>query len=518
MLKEIRAHEQRRHWELVHRSTVPEGAVILPSVWSMRRKRLIKTGEIYKWKARLNVGGHKQRKGIDYNLTYSPVIAWPVVRMWLTHFIMRKWVTRQLDFVLAYPHAFVERPTYIAMPQGFDYQGRRDTHVLRIVRNLYGGKNAGRTWFLFCRDYLVSLGFTQSQVDPCVFYYRTDALLLLFVDDVILGARTQEICNDVIHLLQDNVDVDDQGDLCDYLGVHVTPIPGGLKLSQPQLIDSILQDLGLTTASKPLLTPAVASRPIHADLEGQPHDESFNYRAVVGKLNYLEKSTRPDLAFAVHQCARFLSRPTTLHAKAVRRIGRYLLSTKDQGYNIIPDNAKGMECYVDASFAGEWAPDRRLQASTDPNTARSRTGFIIMFAGVPMLWASKMQTEIALSSTEAELIALSAATREVIFLMRLVADAGRHGHHLHVSTTDLHCRILEDNMGTIAIAQEPRIRPRTKHINQKYWHFVTYLKTGLMSIHWIASGDMLADALTKALPPETFRRLTSQIHRWPSDG
>ena len=75
MLKEIRAHEQRRHWELVPRSTVPEGAVILPSVWSMRRKRLIKTGEIYKWKARLNVGGHKQCKGIDYNLTYSPVIA-----------------------------------------------------------------------------------------------------------------------------------------------------------------------------------------------------------------------------------------------------------------------------------------------------------------------------------------------------------------------------------------------------------------------------------------------------------
>ena len=74
--------------------------------------------------------------------------------MWLTHFIMRRWVTRQLDFVLAYPHAFVERPTYIDMPQGFDYQGRRDTHVLRIIRNLYGGKNAGRTWFLFCRDYL----------------------------------------------------------------------------------------------------------------------------------------------------------------------------------------------------------------------------------------------------------------------------------------------------------------------------------------------------------------------------
>lgn len=125
--------------------------------------------------------------------------------------------------------------------------------------------NSGRTWFLFCHDYLVSLGFTQSQVDPCVFYYHTDAVLLLFVDNVILGACTRSgTYSDVIQLLQDNVDVNDQDDLCNYLGVHVTPVSGGLKFSQPQLIDSISHDLSLTTASKALATPAVASKPLHA--------------------------------------------------------------------------------------------------------------------------------------------------------------------------------------------------------------------------------------------------------------
>ena len=83
MLKEVRAHEERNHWELIPRNQVPKDAIVVPSVWAMRRKRLIKTGEIYKWKARLNVGGHRQRKGIDYNLTYSPVIAWAVVRLYL---------------------------------------------------------------------------------------------------------------------------------------------------------------------------------------------------------------------------------------------------------------------------------------------------------------------------------------------------------------------------------------------------------------------------------------------------
>lgn len=109
----------------------------------MRHKRLIKTGKVYKWKAHLNVGGHKQRRGIDYDQTYSPVIAWPVVRLWLTYLILQKWVTRQLDFVLAYPHAFVERETYIEILKGFSYQGSQKTHVLQIIRNLYGSKNAG---------------------------------------------------------------------------------------------------------------------------------------------------------------------------------------------------------------------------------------------------------------------------------------------------------------------------------------------------------------------------------------
>ena len=121
--------------------------------------------------------------------------------------------------------------------------------------------------------------------------------------------------SNIIQLLQDNVDVEDQGDLCDYLGVHVTPIPGGLRLSQPHLIESILHDLGLTFKSKPLSTPMLSSRILHADLDGDNHDNSFNYRAVLGKLNYLEKSTRPDLAYSVHQCARFLARPKKTHAR-----------------------------------------------------------------------------------------------------------------------------------------------------------------------------------------------------------
>ena len=352
-------------------------------------------------------------------------------------------------------------------------------------------------------------------MDPCVFYHLS-AVLLLFVDDVILGAKDNQTVSNIIQLLQDNVDVEDQGDLCDYLGVHVTPIPGGLRLSQPHLIESILHDLGLTFKSKPLSTPMLSSRILHADLDGDNHDNSFNYRAVLGKLNYLENSTRPDLAYSVHQCARFLARPKKTHAQAVKRIGRYLLATRHKGYNLCPKPHRSFECFVDASIAGEWITHLQQQAISDPNTAQSRTGFVIMLAGVPLLWSSKLQTEIALSSTEAKMIALSASAQEIIFLMRLLADAKVHGHDLHVATTKVHCRIFEDNLGTIQIAQEIRIQPWTKHINQKYWHFVSYLKSSLLSIEWIRSGDQLADALTKPLPVDSFCRLNQVICGWPS--
>jgi hypothetical protein len=146
---------------------------------------------------------------------------------------------------------------------------------------------------------------------------------------------------------------------------------------------------------------------LHKDTNGEPFDESFHYRSVIGKLNYLEKNTRPDISFAVHQCARFCSEPKKSHATAVKYIGRYLASTKDKGIQIKP-NSKGFECYVDASHAGDW---KQSTAADNPSTARSRTGYVIQFAGYPVIWASKLQTEIALSVTEAEYIALSSASK-----------------------------------------------------------------------------------------------------------
>ena len=122
-------------------------------------------------------------------------------------------------------------------------------------------------------------------------------------------------------------------------------------------------------------------------------------------LGYLQGTTRPDIAMATHQCARFNIDPHLSHEQAVKRIGRYLLNTRDKGMIYRPDITRGLECYVDADFADGWKDGNH----GSPESVLSRTGFVIIYAGCPITWGSKMQREIALSTIESEYIDLSTA-------------------------------------------------------------------------------------------------------------
>ena len=130
-------------------------------------------------------------------------------------------------------------------------------------------------------------------------------------------------------------------------------------------------------------------------------------------MNYLKKSPRPDLAYAVHQCTRFASDPKECHIQAMLHIGRYLHATKEKGL-IYKHSAQSFYLWCDADFSSNWSP---AKAHVD-----SRTGFVITFAGCPIAWASKLQTEVALSTTEDEFIALSEGLCHAIPLMGLITE------------------------------------------------------------------------------------------------
>ena len=515
MSDEVRSQTNNGNWTICKASDVPKGSTILPAVWAMKRKRRIATREVYKWKARLNIDGSKQIKGLNYWETYAPVASWPTIRLILIMSIVQGWYTRQIDYVLAYTQADAETDNlYMKVPKGFEIPGDdpNNPYVLKIRKNIYGQKQAGRVWNKHLVRKLKSVGFKQSAIDECVFY-RGKSIYVLYTDDSILAGPDNEELDQIIKDMQEaKLDLTVDGDICDFLGVRIEKTPDGtIHLTQPHLIDQILKDLRLTKENVvPKHTPALVNTILRRFTDSEPFDGHFNYRSVVGKLNYLEKSTRPDISYAVHQCARFAADPKIEHGKAVLWLGRYLAATKDQGI-IFKPTLQSFDCYVDADFSGNWNRD---EATGDPDTARSRSGYVIQYAGCPIVWASKLQTQVALSTTEAEYIALSTALRDTIPLMELVKELRENGFDYTATQPTIHCKVFEDNSGALEIATVHKFRPRTKHINTQYHHFRQYVENGKITIIAISTEDQCADILTKSLSVPIFTKHRRAIMGW----
>ena len=350
------------------------------------------------------------------------------------------------------------------------------------------------------------IGFTPSKFDPCL-YYRGPVLFLVYINDCIMFGPDAQAIDQVVTdqcSCSQQFTVDDQGDIGDFLGIQIKrQADGSIHLSQPQLIDSIIKDLHLQLGSNPKSTPAVTSTLLHKDTNSPDMQPEFHYRSVVGKLNFLEKSTRLDISVSVHQCARFSESPKKSHAEAVKRIGRYLLATKDKGLMIHPNKDWHFDCWVDADFAGNW---RQADAHIDPMTSKSRSGWIIWFAGAPITWASKKQTITAMTTMEVEYIALSTSLREVIPLMGLLMEAQEQGLHVSDLLPRIHCTVFEDNSRALELARLPKIRPRTKHINQSYHHFREHVERKDIIIEATPTEHQIADILNNPLAEPAFTR------------
>ena len=186
------------------------------------------------------------------------------------------------------------------------------------------------------------------------------------------------------------------------------------------------------------------------------------------------------------------------------------MKTRDLGMVLRPLTNKSFDCYADAGFAGDFIKEY----GEDPSMAKSRTGYIIMYGGCPLKWSCKLQTEVALSTTEAEYIALSQALREVIPLVGLLKEMTEHGFDVGTVVPQIHCKAFEDNSGALIMANEHKSRPRTKHIAVKYHHFRHHVEVGDITIHPINTLDQPADIFTKPLDVLVFAKHRKTIIGW----
>ena len=423
--------------------------------------------------------------------------------------------SQAIDFVLAFPQADLDVPVYMELPLGMELPpsfGPSKSNVLLLKKSLYGLKQASLNWYDMLANALRDRGFKEAS-DPCVFL-RHDMIVLTYVDDCILLSPKKETIDAFILSLKngpENFVFTDEGSMEKYLGVDIQKLQdgSGFTLSQPHLIERILQaaeiDLRMTNdRSVPAVGPLLSR-----DENGPERKHDWNYRTLTGMLGYLQLTSRPDISMAVHQCARFNNMPKLIHERAIKRICKYLIGTMDKGIIYTPDPKKGLECHVDADFAGGWSSGDH----TNPESVLSRTGFVISYAGCPIYWRSKLQTEIALSTTEAEYIALSQAMRDVLPFLNLMEEINQvlplqHNH------PKFFCKVWEDNRSCIKVAESPKFTPRTKHIALKYHHFRQFVKDGTIKIFPIDTLEQTADIFTKPLDKGKFEYLRKKLCGW----
>jgi Reverse transcriptase (RNA-dependent DNA polymerase) len=511
---EISGLEGMGTWEIVSRASMPGGAKAIPGTWALRIKRY-PDGRLNKFKARWCVMGNRMEKGVHYfEDSYSPLVGWPTVRAAMLLSAADGWISRQVDFTNAFCQATQKDLIYVELPQYYKPKGLEDQDVvLKLNKSLYGQVTAPKLFWEHLQKGMTELGFEQAKSDPCLFIHKKLKLMVLnYCDDQIWLSPDNALIEEYVGKLKAlgyDLTLEKEGDMFAFLGIDIRRVGTQIELMQKGLIEKVIKYLGLQDA-KPKSTPA-STHPLGSDKDGDPFTESWSYPAAVGMLLYLSSNTRPDIQFAVHQVARFSHDPRQSHAQAIKRIARYLLSSKDKGILFEPDLKAGLDCYVDADFAGLYG----YEDEQDPVSVKSRTGFVLTLFGCPIIWSSKLQTDITLSSTAAEYVAFSMAMRELLPMRALLQELGDKLELEFTQGSLVRSTVFEDNQGCLSMVNSPKMSSRNKYLSLKYHFFRSHIgKDKGIEAKWIETTKQKADIFTKGLPESQFQVIRKLLIGW----
>ena len=487
METEMKSLHSNEVWELVE---PPPDRKVVGNKWIFKRK-VDADGAVERYKARLVAQGCTQKFGLDYEETFSPVVRFESIRSIVALGAQHKLQLHQMDVSTAFLHGELTEEVYMKQPEGYVEPGKEHL-VCRLKRSIYGLKQSPRCWNHALDSQLKEMGFKQTSSDPCLYVYVNSEgvmfLVAVYVDDIVLGGRSEAEMNAVKEELSQKFEMKDLGPLHHFLGVKVIQdqLAGVIWIGQPSYTEKILQKFGMYDC-KPVSTPVNPDVKLVSSESPDEMCDQQMYQAVIGNLLYLSTKTRPDIAYAVSCVARFCANPTKEHWTAVKRILRYLKGTSNLGLLYRENSPAEVIGYSDADWAG------------DVGDRKSTSGYIFLLGGAAISWKSSKQTCVALSTAEAEYVALSAAAQEAMWLQLLTSDL------LNKSIRET--TILEDNQSAICLAKSQQVHGRTKHIDIKY-HFIRDLvEAGRIKLTYCASEDMVADMFTKGLTIKQFEKL-----------
>ncbi len=476
MVEEIESLKENEAWKLMD---LPDGENVVDCKWVYKIKRDSDNNVSYR--ARLVARGFTQREGVDYSETFAPVVRHSTLRLLIALTIELGLKITHLDVKAAFLNGYLEENVYMRQPEGFVTKGF-ENKVCKLNRAIYGLKQSSRTWNKRVDEILLNLGCDKSKYEPCLYTRKHNGLIsiiALYVDDFFVFSNDVKYVDFLKQQLNLEFKIKDLGEARQCLGVRIRRDykKNIITLDQESYIDQVLKTFNMVDC-KSVVTPMEINNVCLDDSKVSFSDKDIPYQRLVGSLMYLAVLTRPDIAFAVSHLSQYNNCYTSHHWKCAKRVLRYLKGTKSFRLSFSKDNCQ-LNGYTDADWASNNV-DRR-----------SYTGFVFKLSNAAISWESRKQRTVALSSTEAEYIALSEASKEAIYLKKLLAEL-------------IDCSgpivLYNDSQSAQKLSANPLYHRRSKHIDVRH-HFVREaVSNKLVTLKYLATNAMTADILTKGLP------------------
>jgi hypothetical protein len=447
-------------------------------------------------KARLVAKGFSQVEGLDFDEIFSPVVWFESVRTILALAALEKWKIEGLDVKSAFLYGTLDEELYMEQPQGFKVLGK-EHKVLRLRKAIYGLKQAARAWWHELDKSLKALGFSCLYADAGIFVAKhadgTMVIILAYVDDIIVTGPNKTLVASKKKLFMDKWECRDLGECKEFLRMRIDYRDGKTYLDQVPYLEKILKCFGMTDAK-------AAQTPLPTGYKPEPFDGTATaalwsqYQQVIGSLLYLMLGTRPDLAFAVTQMAKFAHNPSEEHLLKSRHIMRYLAGTRK--YALVYDGKSdgGLYAYCDSSYGDDRSDADRRRRSTQ--------GYFFSLAKASVKWHSKTQTLISTSSTMAEYIALSDCARDCAWYKILFGELGKPMPFVP---------IYGDSHGAIFNTQNPVTQKGIKHIEICYHYIREQIEKGQVKVFAVPTAENVADMFTKNLGPMLFLKHRKEL-------
>ena len=461
-------------------TVIPEGRSVVGGRWVYSVKYDVNDEE--KFKARYVAKGYSQVQNVDYNETFSPTARLTSIRMLIHLASQNNWLIHQMDVKTAYLNADIDCEIYVDQPEGYVKIGDSgEKLVWKLKKSLYGLKQSGRNWNNMLHEFLLQENFVQSFADPCLytkFVNDSSVIIIVWVDDIIISTDNENKLHDVKKALCKKFKMKDLGRLSWFLGIEFSFENNCIEMKQTKYLEKMLNKFGMSDCKPKAIPCDLSVNKMIYDSEELP--DARLYREIVGSLIYVMTGTRPDLCYVVSKLSQYMSKPSKVHLNLAKHCLKYIKGTLNYSLRFQSSDRLKLIGFCDA----DWG-------ASEDRFSISGYSFQLSNRGPLISWKSRKQRTVALSSCEAEYVALTDAIQEAKFLRQLFADMTNN--HKECVT------VFADNQGAIALSKNPVHHQRSKHIDIKYHFIRSEIVNGNIELYYVPSEDNVADIFTKAV-------------------